>query len=467
METNINNKAVTLAQLIEGHQKSSKKIEAIAKKMETVAAGSASRVEDVMYQPATRTQYRPTASVTGSLAEATVGSLVDDDTLATLTPTGTDDAGSNQYDFLINGAKTGTYTKDSKLSAVLDGINGSEAAGVIASYDQETGGFTFTARKYGKDHGIEMGEGLADAMFGPPASSDRSGESFASVYGFSWLEDGESEQIGAKLPSSTIKFSITTETTVQEVVTHFNNGSMGKETFYFNKYTGRIEARKTNTGAMVDCSIVESRGLEVSPQASSVDYTMGQDGVFTAIEVNGKELPVSGKTVNISVPTRVSQLENNSKFQTEAQVAAAINAKVASTYKAGGSVAFAALPAPDEAHLGFVYNVTDKFTTTDAFVEGAGSKNAAGTNVAIVAVTDGETTSYKYDVLAGFVDLSGYDTAEQTDTKLTGKVDKEDGKGLSSNDFTDEARAKLDSITFATDEEWAVALAEIYGTSEA
>lgn len=30
METNINNKAVTLAQLIEGHQKSSKRIEAIA-----------------------------------------------------------------------------------------------------------------------------------------------------------------------------------------------------------------------------------------------------------------------------------------------------------------------------------------------------------------------------------------------------------------------------------------------------
>ena len=158
---------------------------------------------------------------------------------------------------------------------------------------------------------------------------------------------------------------------------------------------------------------------------------------------------------------------NNSKFQTEEQVATAINAKVSSAYKAGGSVAFAALPTPDAAHLGFVYNVTDKFTTTDAFVEGAGSKNAAGTNVAIVAVTDGETTNYKYDVLAGFVDLSGYDTAEQSNTKLAGKVDKEEGKGLSSNDFTDEAKAKLDGITFATDEEVAAALAEIYGPDEA
>ena len=52
------------------------------------------------------------------------------------------------------------------------------------------------------------------------------------------------------------------------------------------------------------------------------------------------------------------------------------------------------------------------------------------------------------------VDLSGYQAAEE-------------GKGLSSNDFTDEAKAKLDGITFATDAEVAAALAEIYGPEEA
>ncbi len=108
------------------------------------------------------------------------------------------------------------------------------------------------------------------------------------------------------------------------------------------------------------------------------------------------------------IPTAVSALTNDAKYQTEEQVAAAINAKVASAYKAGGSAAFAGLPAADEAHLGLVYNVTDKFITTDDFIEGAGKKHPAGTNVAVVAVADGESTGYKYDVLAGFVDLSGY-----------------------------------------------------------
>lgn len=463
METNTNKRAVTLEQFISAHQKNHTEVAALKTQMEGIVAAGAGKIEDAMYQTATRTQYTKAASVTGALAEATVGSLVDDDTLATLTAAGTDDAGNNQYNFLINGVQTGTYTKESKLSAVLDGINSSETAGVNASYDQETGSFVFTARKYGKDQRIEMGEGLADAMFGPPAGSDRSGESFAAVYNFSWLNAGMSERISAVTPGSKYGTTITTETTVQEVINSFNNSSMGIATFFYDKYTGRIAAKDNNNGTLIDVAIEDSDGLAYDPNTNPVDYAPGRDAIFTAIEVNGHKMPVSGKTVEISVPTRASQLENDSKFQTEEQVATAINARVSSAYKAGGSVAFAALPTPDEAHLGFVYNVTDKFTTTGGFVEGAGGKHPAGTNVAIVAVTDGETTSYKYDVLAGFVDLSGYDTAEQSDTKLAGKVDKEQGKGLSSNDFTDAEKEKLAGITFASDEEVAAALAEIYG----
>ena len=104
------------------------------------------------------------------------------------------------------------------------------------------------------------------------------------------------------------------------------------------------------------------------------------------------------------IQAKVSDLTNDAKFQTEEQVAAAIGAKVASAYKAGGSVTFASLPELTEANLGLVVNVTDKFTTTDSFLEGAGAKHPAGTNV--VVAKSGE--EYKYDVLAGFVDLTGY-----------------------------------------------------------
>lgn len=216
----------------------------------------------------------------------------------------------------------------------------------------------------------------------------------------------------------------------------------------------------TNKKAVTLAQVLEAHQkslTEVATLKNEVDQIVavgGEPNVITKIKVNGADAAIADKAVNITVPTKASDLTNDSGFQTGDQVESAINAKVASTYKAGGSVAFAALPTPDEAHLGYVYNVTDKFTTTADFVEGAGGKHPAGTNVAIVVVTDGEATSYKYDVLAGFVDLSGLQP-------------KEEGKGLSTEDFTTAHKTKLDSIEFVTDEEWAAALAEIYGPDEA
>lgn len=93
------------------------------------------------------------------------------------------------------------------------------------------------------------------------------------------------------------------------------------------------------------------------------------------------------------------------------------------------TVEFAELPSLSESILGNVYNVTDAFTTTANFVEGAGNKYPKGTNVVVVKVGD----AYKYDVLAGFVDLSGY-------------VEKEAGKGLSDENFTAALKDKLDGI---------------------
>lgn len=61
-------------------------------------------------------------------------------------------------------------------------------------------------------------------------------------------------------------------------------------------------------------------------------------------------------------------------------------------YIAKGSKAFAELPSTRTADMvGFVYNVTNDFTTTADFIEGAGKKYPAGTNVVIV---DASTASY-------------------------------------------------------------------------
>ena len=76
-----------------------------------------------------------------------------------------------------------------------------------------------------------------------------------------------------------------------------------------------------------------------------------------------------------------------------------------------GSKAFASLaPATDLAagNLGFMWNITDAFTTTADFAEGAGHSIPAGANVYVANVGTAAEPSYKYDIFAGMYDLSGY-----------------------------------------------------------
>lgn len=59
-----------------------------------------------------------------------------------------------------------------------------------------------------------------------------------------------------------------------------------------------------------------------------------------------------------------------------------------------GTVAFADLPALEDVNSGWMYNISDEFTTTDDFKEGAGGIIPAGANIY-------KTSDGKWDVLAG------------------------------------------------------------------
>ena len=85
-----------------------------------------------------------------------------------------------------------------------------------------------------------------------------------------------------------------------------------------------------------------------------------------------------------------------------------------------GSVAFANLPALTAANLNKVVNVTDAFTTTADFVEGAGKAYPAGTTVAIINTGTDASPVYKYDAMTGLVDLSGY--LEKSGGTMTGDI---------------------------------------------
>ena len=75
--------------------------------------------------------------------------------------------------------------------------------------------------------------------------------------------------------------------------------------------------------------------------------------------------------------------------------------------------------------------------------------------------SDADDLYDEYMVLEGKVEHVG-----NTKVDLSGYVPVEEGKGLSSNDFTDEEKGKLAGLALATDQEVTDMLGEIFGADE-
>ena len=221
-----------------------------------------------------------------------------------------------------------------------------------------------------------------------------------------------------------------------------------------------VESLKTTVGD-VDSGLVKD--------VNDLKTAVGNADSGLTKEVTDLKTSVAGNTANITknagdITTNAGNITKNANeiaavkkdladnYDTSTEVDEKIAAKISSTYKAAGSTTFAALPALSAAIEGNVYNISDEFTTTEDFVEAAGTKYPAGTNIVCIKVGE----AYKWDVLAGFVDLSAYETAEAagakyaTKTELTdglaGKVSVVEGKGLSTEDYTSEEKTKLAGI---------------------
>lgn len=148
-------------------------------------------------------------------------------------------------------------------------------------------------------------------------------------------------------------------------------------------------------------------GKYLTVNGSKIAYTDLPDGITVDSVMSASSTnPVQNKVVKSYVDTKVSGL------QTADQVQAAISSAITGVYTPKGSIAFKSLPTAAAGNKGWVYNITDAFTTTAAFVEGAGHSYGAGTNVVCV---DAGSGSYKWDVLAGTIDLTEL-TADEVQT---------------------------------------------------
>lgn len=141
------------------------------------------------------------------------------------------------------------------------------------------------------------------------------------------------------------------------------------------------------------------------------------------------------EALGASVPAKVSDLTNDSKFQTDAEVSASIQTAIAASGHAHYEKA-SAVPDPADAQENTLYLVMNAKTKHyDIYAKIAGD-------------TEGSFTMERLDDTT--VDLSGY-------------VEKAEGKGLSANDYTDADKAKVDGLSWATDAEVAAMLDEVFG----
>lgn len=156
----------------------------------------------------------------------------------------------------------------------------------------------------------------------------------------------------------------------------------------------------------------------LAARVDALERVGAQANKIESIKVNGTAQTIaSDKSVNITVPTKTSQLANDSTFQTSAQVVAAINTAISKS----GHASFQkvdAVPKVDAAQENILYLVMN--TTTKHYD--------------IYAKIKGDGDSYTMELL------------DDTTVDLSGKVDKVAGKGLSTNDYTTAEKAKLAGI---------------------
>lgn len=163
----------------------------------------------------------------------------------------------------------------------------------------------------------------------------------------------------------------------------------------------------------------------LSERVDDIVSTGGEPNVITAIKVNGEAQAVAGKAVDIAVPT--------SKDISEAAMAAVTAAGHLKRKKVDNAEAIDLSSADADQYIYLVPKRTE--ADADKFDE--------------------------YMVLDGVLEKVGDWAVE-----LSGYVQKEDGKGLSTNDYTDADRAKLSGLEEATDAEVAEMLTEVFGVNE-
>lgn len=225
----------------------------------------------------------------------------------------------------------------------------------------------------------------------------------------------------------------------------------------FNKLAGISAGAETNV-----LEGVKVNGVALSIASKIVDILIATGSTNGTISVQGTDVPIKGLAAlaykaNVSADELDAALKAVIDAKAESSEVSVLSGKIDTLNGTGsGSVSKAITDAFND----FATKVSDDGVVNsykeliDWAAEHGGEAaqmTAAITNIENLLTGiggEGDPATVKAAIAAAINDLNigNYYTKTEVDTALNGKVSKEDGKGLSQNDFTNAFKSKLDGI---------------------
>lgn len=229
----------------------------------------------------------------------------------------------------------------------------------------------------------------------------------------------------------------------------------------FNKLAGISAGAEANV-----LEGVKVNGVALSIASKIVDILIATGSTNGTISVQGTDVPIKGLAAlaykaNISADELDAALKAVIDAKAESSEVSVLSGKIDTLNGTGsGSVSKAITDAFND----FATKVSDDGVVNsykeliDWAAEHGGEAaqmTAAITNIENLLTGiggEGDPATVKAAIAAAINDLNigNYYTKTEVDTALNGKVSKEDGKGLSQNDFTNAFKSKLDGIQAGT-----------------
>lgn len=241
-----------------------------------------------------------------------------------------------------------------------------------------------------------------------------------------------------------------------------------------SKHTTLDQLKLLAQRTKVEVDAVDLKITNLGTKVDDLEKAGGQPNVIEVVKVNGVPQEITDKAIDIAIPGyTVEKAADSGEYAAIYQfkkdgvaVGAAINIPKDMVVQSG-SVVTNPEGQPDGTYIKLVLqNVADPlYINVGNLIEYVTSGSAEGdmvfvtvdplTHKVTAAITDGTVTKAK---LAADVQTVLDDVAN--------KVDKEAGKGLSTNDYTTEEKNKLAAIETATDVEVNAMLDEVFGAAD-